>query len=315
MYPDVPGVPYPRARPDGPMTRLPVDTWTMASIPAGVRLEFDGPATSIEIDYSCAHESFGYLGGGEGHEFVVLRDGAIADRQAAAVGDHTVTLSATGTGPAVVHLPERMGPTITSITGADGDVTPAPIGPRWLCYGDSIAEGWCVTSPEHAWPAVAARTHGLDVVNLGYAGSSRGEIPSAEELADLDADVISIAHGTNCWTRTPHSTELFAVNLGVFLDIVRQGHPDTPIVAISPITRPDAETTQNRLGMTLGDLRGAFETVVQERIDGGDTALALVAGLPIVVPDQLTDEIHPGDEGHAAMAEVIGAAVATSLGR
>ena len=86
-------------------------------------------------------------------------------------------------------------------------------------------------------------------------------------------------------------------------------------MAISPITRPDAETTQNRLGMTLGDLRAAFETVVQERIDGGDTALALVEGLPIVAPDQLTDDIHPGDEGHAAMAEVIGAAVATALGR
>ena len=297
------------------MTRLPVDTWTMASIPAGVRLEFDGPATSIAIDYSCAHESFGYLGGGEGHEFVVLRDSAITDRRSATVGDHTVTVAAPGNGPGVIHLPERMGPTVTAIRGVDGDLVPGPVGPRWLCYGDSIAEGWCVTSPERAWPAVVARTHGLDVVNLGYAGSSRGEIPSAEELADLDADVISIAHGTNCWTRTPHSTELFAVNLGVFLDLVRQGHPETPIVAISPITRPDAESTQNRLGMTLGDLRAAFETVVQGRIDGGDTALTLVEGLPIVAPDQLTDDIHPGDEGHAAMADVIGGAVAAALGR
>jgi lysophospholipase L1-like esterase len=291
------------------MTRLPVDTWTMASIPAGVRREFDGPATSIEIDYSCAHESFGYLGGGEGHEFVVLRDGTSRDRQPAAVGDHTVRLAAEGTGPGVIHLPERMGPTITAVRGVDGELTPGPVGPRWLCYGDSIAEGWCVTSPEQAWPAVAARAHGLDVVNLGYAGSSRGEIPSAEELADLDADVISIAHGTNCWTRTPHSTELFAVNLGVFLDIVRQGHPDTPIVAISPITRPDAETTENRLGMTLTDLRDAFETVVQARIDGGDEALTLIEGLPIVAPEKLTDDIHPGDEGHAAMAAAIGPVV------
>ena len=265
------------------------------------------------MTYTCAHESFGYLGGGEGHEFVVLRDGAITDRQPAAVGDHDVRLAAPGTGPGVIHLPERMGPTIRQISAVDGDLTPGPVGPRWLCYGDSIAEGWCVTSPERAWPAVAARTYGLDVINLGYAGSSRGEIPSAEELAELDADVISIAHGTNCWTRTPYSTALFAVNLSVFLDIVRQGHPDTPIVAISPITRPDAESTQNRLGMTLADLRGAFESVVQQRIDAGDTALHLVPGLPIVDPEQLTDDIHPGDDGHAAMATVIGEVVADAL--
>jgi lysophospholipase L1-like esterase len=297
------------------MTRLPVDTWTMASIPAGVRLEFDGPATSIDIGYDCAHESFGYLGGGEGNEFVALRAGAVTDRQPAELGEHTVRLAVPGSGPGVIHLPERMGPTVVTIDGVDGSIDPAPTGPRWLCYGDSIAEGWCVTSPEQAWPAVAARAHGLDVVNLGYAGSSRGEIPSAEELAELDADVISIAHGTNCWTRTPHSTELFAVNLGVFLDIVRQGHPDTPIVAISPITRPDAETTENRLGMTLTDLRGAFETVVRDRIAGGDTSLSLVEGLPIVAPAQLTDDIHPGDEGHAAMAAAIGPVVAATVPR
>ena len=127
--------------------------------------------------------------------------------------------------------------------------------------------------------------------------------------------MISIAHGTNCWTRTPHSAELFAVNLGVFLDIVRQGHPDTPVVAISPITRPDAEATENRLGTTLTDLRTAFEQVVRSRINGGDGALTLVEGLPIVAPAQLIDDIHPGDEGHAAMAEVIGSAVAAALGR
>ena len=62
------------------MTRLPVDTWTMASIPAGVRLEFEGDVERVEIAYACEHESFGYLGGGEGHEFVVLRDGTITDR-------------------------------------------------------------------------------------------------------------------------------------------------------------------------------------------------------------------------------------------
>ena len=313
VWPEAPGVPYPRAKPEGAMGRLPMDTWGMASIPAGVRLEIEGDAPEIDLRYACAHASFGYLGGGEVHEFVVWRDGARVTTVEAEEGEHTVRLPlGAGAGPAIVYLPERMGPTLLEVTGVGGSITPAPTQPRWLCYGDSIAEGWTVTGADLSWPAVAAREHGLDLVNLGYAGSARGEIPSAEELAELEADVISIAHGTNCWTRTPHSAELFAAGLRAFLDIVRQGHPDTPVVAISPITRPDAETTPNRLGATLVDLRATFEAVVTERLVD-DPNLTLVEGFPIVPVDLLADGIHPGDDGHAAMAAAIGPVVAAAV--
>ena len=313
VWPEAPGVPYPRAKPEGAMGRLPMDTWGMASIPAGVRLEIDGDAAEIDLRYSCAHASFGYLGGGEVHRFVVWRDGTRVATVEAEEGEHTVRLPlGDGPGTATVYLPERMGPTLLEVTGVGGSITPAAPQPRWLCYGDSIAEGWTVTDADLSWPAVAARKHGLDLVNLGYAGSARGEIPSAEELAELEADVISIAHGTNCWTRTPHSADLFAAGLQAFLDIVRQGHPDTPIIAISPITRPDAEATPNRLGATLTDLRATFEAVVTDRL-AGDPNLTLVEGFPIVPIDLLADGIHPGDEGHAAMAAAIGPVVAGAL--
>ena len=71
---------------------------------------------------------------------------------------------------------------------------------------------------------------------------------SAEQIAKLDADVISISHGTNCWTRIPFSAALFRENTRAFLRIVREGHPDVPIVVTSPVLRPDAEATPNRLG-------------------------------------------------------------------
>ena len=191
--------------------------------------------------------------------FVVWRGDERVTGQTAKVGDHTVRLPV-GDGDArvVVYLPERMGPTVNAVRGVDGDIEPAPAQPRWLCYGDSIAEGWCVTTPDRAWPMVAGRRFGMDAVNLGYAGSSRGEIPSAEEIADLDADVISLTHGTNCWTRTPHSTVLFAAGLDAFVEIVRQGHPDTPIVAASQITRPDAEGDPEPIGGDAGGPPGGL---------------------------------------------------------
>ena len=307
-WPSAPGVPYPRAKPEGAMGRLPQDTWLMASIPVGVRLEISGPAVEIDVRYHAAQEAFGYLGGGEGHSFVVWRDGERVGELAAEVGEHTLRLPGPAGGTAIVYLPERMGPTVLEVIGVDGSITPAAEQPRWLCYGDSIAEGWVVTSPDLAWPAVIGRDIGVDTVNLGYAGSARGEIPSAEELAELSGDVITICHGTNCWSRTPHSAALFTQGLRDFVTIVRQGHPETPIVAVSPITRPDAETTPNRLGTTLVDLRAAFEDVMGARDD-----VTLVQGFPLVTVEQLVDGIHPGDEGHAAMAAAIGPVVAAAL--
>src|SRR5260370_18658034 len=178
-----------------------------------------------------------------------------------------------------------MTPRILGSEPIDCEVSPAPRGPKWIAYGDSVLEGWVATSPALAWPMVAARDHGLDVVNMGYAGSARGEIVSAEHISELEADVISISHGTNCWTRTPHSVDQMAANTRAFLDVVRRGHPDTPIAPASPLARPDAEDTPNVLAATLADLRQAMESVVETRIAAGDEHLELIFGLPIVAGD------------------------------
>jgi len=310
----VPGVPYPRFDPRD-ASRLPADTWQCAQIPAGVRLEMVGDATGIELDYTTATDDLGYRGSGAGTTFALWRADDQVDEQPAVLGAGTVTLALAGDAdaPAVVYLPEGMRPEILVLRALGGDLVPAPARPRWVAYGDSLLEGWVATAPARAWGAVAARRHGLDLVNLGYAGSARGEIPCAEAVAGLDADVISISHGTNCWTRTPHSAGMMLETTRAFLDIVRQGHPDTPLVVASPVLRPDAETTPNRLGATLADLRGAMEEAVRDRLDAGDANLVLVPGAPVITAAQLPDGIHPDDAGHARLAEVFGSAVAVAV--
>jgi lysophospholipase L1-like esterase len=311
------GVPYPRADPSD-FARLPVDTWGTAQIPAAVRLELVGDAEAIELTYRTETDDLGYRGAGAGTTFSVWRGGARVDEVPARLGDGRVRL-ALGDGvasdvPATVYLPEGMRPTVLSIEARGGAIQPAPRGPRWVAYGDSILEGWIASGPAHAWPAIAARTYGLDVVNLGYAGSARGEIVSAEHIAAIPADVISISHGTNCWTRTPHSEMQMMANTAAFLDVVRQGHPKTPIVVCTPVLRPDAEETPNRLGATLGSLRDCVDTVTTSRIrDQRDERLTLVHGLPLLTPELLPDGIHPGDEGHVVLAREFGRAVAGAV--
>lgn len=314
VWPAGPGAPYPRANP-ADFSRLPVDTWGTATLPVTVRLEFVADADAVEIAYTTTTDDFGYRGPGAGRTFALYADDELVAEEAAVLGEGRVRLTIDGRAAErlVVYLPEGMKPTVNAIDAIGGTISPAPARPRWLCYGDSIAEGWVASGPAGAWPAVAGRRVGLDVVNLGYAGAARGEIVSAEHVTSVPADVISISHGTNCWTRIPHSVDQMRANTAAFLDVVRQGHPDTPIVVASPVLRPDAESTPNRLGATLVDLRRAIEETTQARIDAGDTRLTLVSGDGVLAPEHLPDGIHPGDEGHVVLAETFGAAVAAAL--
>jgi lysophospholipase L1-like esterase len=294
-------VPYPRADPSDAL-RLPGDTWATAQLPVGVRVEFVGDAAEVEIEYRTA--TAGYTEGAD-HAFELWRSGVRVSTAPAVLGAGVARL-ATGDGDdrCIVYLPDAMQPTVLSVTPVGGSIEPAPLQRRWLVYGDSIAEGWVASRPSGAWPAVAGRAGGLDVVNCGYAGAARGEIASAEQLARVTADVISVSHGTNCWTRTPHSAAMVRAGMAAFLTVLRQGHPATPIVVVSPVLRPDAEATANRLGATLADLRAAIEEVAAARGD-----VTLVPGLPLLDASLLADGIHPGDEGHRVLAAAIGAVV------
>ena len=310
-WPASESVPYPRCDPGPQGTRLPDDTRSAAALPVGVRFCFSGEPETLEVEYETQTSDLGYRGDGAGTHFVLYRGTERIDQAEARLGRGRVTLSpGKGPEPATLYLPEGMRPHVLSLEGRGGEIEATEEEARWLCYGDSIAEGWCATEPALAWPHVVGREHGFDVVNLGYAGAARGEIASAEEIASLPANLISISHGTNCWSRTPHSASLFAESMRAFMEIVRKGHPDLPVVAVSPIVRPDAEDSPNLLGATLADLREAFENVITEFIEAGDRNLILVPGRELVAPEQLPDGIHPGDTGHAEMARVLGPVLA-----
>ncbi|MDX1510974.1 MAG: SGNH/GDSL hydrolase family protein [Nitriliruptorales bacterium] len=304
-WPGTSNVPYPRVNPIDRM-RVPGDTWQMASIPVGVRLELAGDADEVEIVYRTTTDQTGYRGDGAGVTFAAWTSDGLVAEEPAVLGEGKVRLPLADAERTIVYLPEGMRPWILEVSGVGGTIQPAAKQPRWIVYGDSVAEGWIASSPAGAWPAIAGRQRGLDHVNLGYAGAARGETASAEQVAKLDADLITVSHGTNCWTRTPHSVAQMAANTAAFLDILRQDQPTTPIQVVTPVIRPDAEETPNRLGATLAMLRQAMGSVARNRM-AEDDRMSLVNGEDLIDEGQLGDGIHPDDAGHRAMADAIGA--------
>lgn len=284
--------------------RLPADTWERAGLPAGVRLEFTARGVSaLEITYTASPPSATDAYRDVPAVFTLLAGEDAVDTPASPGEHRTLVHLPCPDGDFTLHLPETLRPALHGVRPVDGTLTPTAPRPRWLVYGDSIAEGWSVSRPHLAWPALAGRVLGVETVNLGYAGAARGELASAEQLASLEADLLTVAFGTNCWSRTPHSAGLLYETTRSFLDLVRRGHPDVPLLVVSPVVRPDAETTPNALGATLADLRSAMERAALE------AGAALLPGGKLLDAGHLVDGIHPGDEGHGLLAKAVASAL------
>lgn len=299
-------VPYPRL-PPGDADQLPGDVWQAAGLPALVRLELVGDASAVRVRYRTTTGNLGYRGDAAGCSFVVFRSGRKVAEVPAELGESEVTLDLPGDPdqPAIVYLPEGMRPVVTQLQPVGGGLRPAPRQPRCLVVGDHVTQGWLAASPATSWPAIVGRKLGLDVVNLGFAGTTRLEAAVAQAVATTPAEAVVVSVGTGCWSRPPHSAALLAESLRGFLDLVRAGHHDTPLVVVSPLLRPAAEDVPNVFGATLGDLRRVVEDVVMERIPA-DPALALVPGQAILTEDDLADGVYPGDEGHRRVAAAVG---------
>jgi lysophospholipase L1-like esterase len=127
----------------------------------------------------------------------------------------------------------------------DAPVEPAPDRGRrvWLHHGSSISQGSDAASPTTTWPALAAALAGVELINLGLGGSALLDPFTARTLRDTPADVISIKIGINLVNTDLMRLRAFTPAVHGFLDTVREGHPATPLLVVSPILCPIHEDT------------------------------------------------------------------------
>ncbi|ALJ18857.1 GDSL-type esterase/lipase family protein [Microbacterium sp. No. 7] len=301
--------------PQAQAAKLPVDTVGAARVPAGLHLAFRGDAAAVRLRIAQGAPADVPSPGQSGGAAVWAGEAFVSD----------VALDRDGA--AVIELPPRPADTVVraylpegrEIVGAtvealDGEIAPPPPVPSIVAYGDSITQGWTVPRPGLGWPSVMGRRHGWDVVNLGFAGSARGETQAAIAVADAPGDAVVVAWGTNAWGSAPTDARLIAETARLFLRTIRDAAPQLPIVCLSPVVRPDAEAAPNRYGATLADLRAAIERGVRDLADAtGDTRIVLVPGAAVIDPDDLVDGVHPGPAGHERIAAAVGDVLAGLL--
>ncbi|WP_033295608.1 SGNH/GDSL hydrolase family protein [Amycolatopsis jejuensis] len=201
---------------------------------------------------------------------------------------------------------------------ADGEIEPDPItAPRWIHYGSSISHCAEASSPTATWPALVARQTGLDLLCLAFAGSCHLDPFIARTIRDTPAAVISLKVAVNVLNMATMSLRTFGPALHGFLDTIREGHPETPILVVSPIVFPSAE---NRAGPTPQGPDGRYAAsgepsedaftlrrmreIVREMVTvRKDEHLNYLDGLTLLDAEYLYDGLHPTAEGYRVIAE------------
>ncbi|KQY46904.1 SGNH/GDSL hydrolase family protein [Cellulomonas sp. Root137] len=317
------------------------------SQPSGVRLRLRTAARSVRLDVQVLRVAVDPAPPAEPQPYDVLVDGVVVPQSSAVASAAGVFLLE----PLAGTTAERPGPAgvVELALGGDGTVerdveiwlppgettrlvaltTDAPVSaptpvhaPRWVHHGSSISHGAGAPSALGAWPMVAARAAGLDLVNLGFSGNAVLDPFVARAIRDQPADVITLKLGINVVNHDAIHLRGFAPAVHGFLDTVRDGHPATPLVLVSPLLCPLVETTPGPTSLdpadpsvfrttgqpsevadgklTLTVIRSVLRAVVEAR---GDSALTYVDGTTLYgwsdwddLP--MRDQMHPDAEAH-----------------
>jgi GDSL-like lipase/acylhydrolase family protein len=198
--------------------------------------------------------------------------------------------------------------------------TPPP-GMAWTHHGSSISHGLEAPAPTLTWPAIAALRTGAALTNLGFGGNAMLDPEVARAIRDTPADLITLKVGINIVGDAAMRERTFVPAVHGFLDTIREGHPDTPVVLVSPTSFAELETTSGPVALdqetgrkralgsagagalTLTSVRTLLAKVVDIR---ADPALHYLDGRELLGPDEarsLPDGLHPDPAAHLRMGE------------
>jgi hypothetical protein len=207
----------------------------------------------------------------------------------------------------------------------------APASKVWLHHGSSISHGSNADGPTSTWPAQAALRAGAELVNLGFGGSALLDPFTARAMRDTAAELISVKIGINLVNTDVMRLRAFGPAVHGFLDTIREGHPTTPLLVVSPAYCPIHEHTPgpaapdfsalgegrlsfvatgdpaDRTRLTLTVIRDELARITAERA-AEDPNLAYLDGRELYGEADfaelpLPDQLHPDTATHRRIGE------------
>lgn len=165
-----------------------------------------------------------------------------------------------------------------------------------VMYGTSILQGGCATRAGMAHTNILQRRLNREVVNLGFSGNAKLDPEIARLMAQADASVFVVDALPNC------TAEMVAERMEPFLAILREAHPDTPILLVEspwfPIMRWSTEVNN-----TLHE-KNAVLSAIYAKLSPHDPNLHYFVADDVFAGNTecTVDNYHLTDGGFAAFA-------------
>ncbi|MFC9467970.1 GDSL-type esterase/lipase family protein [Streptomyces coelicoflavus] len=283
------------------------------SQPSGVRLALRTRATALELNTVPTKRVYAGAPPRPDGVYDLLVDGRPAGRASVAGGNTLSIDMTTGTadlepGPpgtlrfadlppgskdVEIWLPHNETTELVALR-TNAPVEPAPDSGRrvWLHHGSSISHGSDAASPTTTWPALAASLGGVELVNLGLGGGALLDPFTARAMRDTPADLISVKIGINVVNADLMRLRAFGPAVHGFLDTVREGHPDAPLLVVSPVLCPVHEDTPGPLAPDFAGGRVRFVATGDpaERASGKLTLNVIRDELSRIVTERAADD-------------------------
>jgi len=172
-----------------------------------------------------------------------------------------------------------------------------------VIYGTSITQGGCASRPGSSWTNIVSRKLNRPIYNFGFDGNGKGEAVVAAELAQISNPAMFILDYEG------NAQDAIVTTLPPFLDILREKHPEVPILVAS-VTRFGYEwiSCEGARPEAYAARRDFQKNEVGKRRRSGDKNIYFVNGENLLTGDwdeMTVDGGHPTDYGFFTLAKNI----------
>jgi len=183
---------------------------------------------------------------------------------------------------------------------------------RVVVYGTSITQGGCAARPGMAYTNILSRRLNREFINVGFSGSGRGE----PEVARTIAQVRNPACFVLDYEANASAEQRLEKTLAEFIAILREAHPETPILVVSRIRYARENVSQDVLQGRL-QRRDFQRRTVEDLRAKGDAHISFLDGGTLLGEDFeecTVDGAHPTDLGFYRMARGLAPVLEKILG-
>ena len=165
-------------------------------------------------------------------------------------------------------------------------------------YGTSIMHGACASRPGMSISSILGRRMNCAVVNLGFSGNGKMELPVADLIGELDPSVIAIDCLPNMNSKLVHERAV------PFVQRLRTYHPKSPILLVEDRAMTNSKFYRGARDFHKGN-RASLKAAYDILLDAGDKNLHYLSGKDLLGSDGegATDGSHPSDLGMVRYAD------------